>query len=186
MFILTLFNSQSQSLPKVDTDERLRKLRFQMSSARIKAYIIPSVDQHMVQNDACNLFYSTVCEIFDIQCKMFCFEVFEGEGRGISILCVSSRTLPSLKSTGTTVQVVDVALTFFLKDKTDAREVNPPSEIVQSSCVKLLTIARATKSTSIKLFSRFTEFRANMWLHTSSVVTTYLDSLAPKASHRRL
>ena len=47
--ILTPFHFQaSPTLPKVNTTERLKELRQKMQQEGVKAYIIPSVDQHMV------------------------------------------------------------------------------------------------------------------------------------------
>lgn len=37
-------------MPKVNTTERLRELRQEMQQEGVQAYIIPSVDQHMVHD----------------------------------------------------------------------------------------------------------------------------------------
>ena len=49
--ILTSFYFQAApSLPKVNTTERLKELRQKMQQEGVQAYIIPSVDQHMVSD----------------------------------------------------------------------------------------------------------------------------------------
>ena len=44
------FQAAPPSLPKVNTTERLKELRQKMQQEGVQAYIIPSVDQHMVND----------------------------------------------------------------------------------------------------------------------------------------
>lgn len=72
--ILTSFPFQAApSLPKVNTTERLKELRQKMQQEGVQAYIIPSVDQHMV-NDFKSCYQAVSLLVIDMVMK--CWQKF--------------------------------------------------------------------------------------------------------------
>jgi len=72
--ILTSFRFQAApSLPKVNTTERLKELRQKMQQEGVQAYIIPSVDQHMV-NDFRSCYQAVSLLVIDMVMK--CWQKF--------------------------------------------------------------------------------------------------------------